>query len=67
MPPSPILGNLDNFSLVHFIPPPHAPPLTPHPLTHMHKIRHERVRAFLTLSWPRPLSYRNQSIDLLCK
>ena len=22
---------------------------------------------FLTLSWRRPLSYRNQSIDLLCK
>ena len=26
-----------------------------------------RSRSFLTLSWLTPLSYRNQSIDLLCK
>ena len=28
---------------------------------------HLCIFLFLTLSWRRPLSYRNQSIDLLCK
>ena len=35
--------------------------------THFQNITLSKSKVYLTLSWRRPLSYRNQSFDLLCK
>ena len=51
----------------HYPASPYPPPSYTHTHTHTHQIKFYYVsdtKIFLTLSWQRPLSYRNQSIDL---